>query len=92
MWANCGNLKQAKEKALNATLSNDSEKEEILGKEQKFMAFITPHADPEEGQSYYSKSSDKEHLKEAYKVLYIKFMKLREPHQQNVLELNNLKT
>jgi hypothetical protein len=56
------------------------------------MAFITPHADPEEGQSYYSKSSDKEHLKEAYKVLYIKFMKLRETHQQNVLELNNLKT
>jgi beta-N-acetylglucosaminidase len=56
------------------------------------MAFITLHTNLKESQSYYSESSDEENLKEAYKVLHIKFMKLRETHQQNVLELNNMKT
>jgi hypothetical protein len=56
------------------------------------LAFIAPHTDPDESQSYYSESSDDENLKGAYKVLYIKFMKLRETHQQNVLELNSIKT
>jgi hypothetical protein len=57
------------------------------------MAFIAPHADPKESQSYYSEtSSDEEELKEAYKILYVKCMKLRETSQQNELELNELKT
>jgi len=45
-------------------------------------------------QSYYLESSDedREELKEAYKILYVKFLKLRETHQQHVQELNNLKT
>jgi hypothetical protein len=42
--------------------------------------------------SYYSESSDEEDLKEAYKTLFIKFVKLRETHQKNVLELNMLNT
>jgi hypothetical protein len=87
-----GNLKQAKGKTLNTTLSNDSEEEETPVREQKFMAFITLHTNPKESQSYYFESSDEENLKDAYKVLHIKFMKLRETHQQNVLELNSMKT
>jgi len=43
-------------------------------------------------KSKYSESSDEEELKEAYKILYIKFMKLRETSQQNMLELDDLKT
>jgi hypothetical protein len=62
----CGNLKQAKGKAYNATL-NESEEEETLEKDQKFLAFIAPHEESEGSQSYYSKSSDEdgEGLKEA---------------------------
>jgi hypothetical protein len=81
MRADCGNLKQAKGKAYNATLSDESEKEEETpGKDQKFLAFVAPHEDQEDYQSYYSERSDEdgEELKEAYKVLYIKFLKLRE--------------
>jgi hypothetical protein len=89
----CGNLKQAKGKALNVTLNDESEEEEAPSKDKKFLPFIPPHEDPEESQSYYSKSSDDvEELKEAYKILYVKFLKLRETYQQHVLELNNLKT
>jgi hypothetical protein len=89
---NCGNLKQAKGKAYNATLSDDSEEEKVMGKDQKFLNFIAPHEDPEESQSYYSESSDDgEELKESYKILYVKFLKLRETCQQHVLELNSLK-
>jgi hypothetical protein len=48
MRADCGNLKQAKGKSLNGTLRDDSEEEEIPGKEQKFLAFIALHVDSEE--------------------------------------------
>jgi hypothetical protein len=57
------------------------------------MAFIAPHEESEGSQSYYSESSDNgEELKEAYKILYVKFLKLKETRQQHVLEINNLKT
>jgi hypothetical protein len=93
MRTDCGNLKQAQGKALNATLSDDSkEEEETSGKDPEFLDFTASHNDPEESKSYYSKSSDDEDLKEAYKTLFIKFVKLRETHQKNVLELNMLKT
>jgi hypothetical protein len=89
----CRNLKQAKGKAYNATLSDESEEEEALEKDQKFLAIITPHEDSEGSQSYYSESSDdREELMEAYKILYVKLSKLRETRQQHVLELNSLKT
>jgi hypothetical protein len=44
-------------------------------------------------QSYYLESSDedREELKEAYKILYVEFLKLRETHQQHVQELNSLR-
>jgi hypothetical protein len=77
--ANCGNLKQAKGKAYNATLS-ESEEEETLEKDKKFLAFVAPHEESEGSKSYYLESNDEdwEELKEAYKVLYVKFLKLRE--------------
>jgi hypothetical protein len=89
---NCGNIKQAKGKAYNATLNNQSKEVEAPGKDQKFLAFIAPHEDPEESQSYYFESSDDgEELKKSYKILYVKFLKLKETCQQHVLELNDLK-
>jgi hypothetical protein len=93
MWAGYGNLKHTKGKAYNATLSDESEEEETPGQDQKFLAFVAPYEDQEDYQSYYSKSSDGdgEELKEAYKVLYIKFLKLRET-RQHVHELNSLQT
>jgi len=74
--ADCGNLKHAKGKALNATLSNDSDEEETPGKDSKLLAFTGSYNDPDE--SYYFESSDDEDLEEVYKKLFIKFMKLRE--------------
>jgi hypothetical protein len=89
----CGNLKQAKGKVYNATLS-ESEEEETLDKDQKFLAFVAPREESEGSQSYYLERSDedREELKEAYKVLYVKFLNLRETHQQHVQELNSLQT
>jgi len=90
--ANCGNLKQAKGKAYNATLS-ESEEDETSNKDQKFLAFVAPHEESKGSQSYYSESSNenREELKEAYKILYVKFLKLRETYQQQVQELNSLR-
>jgi hypothetical protein len=88
----CGNLEPAKGKALNTTLSDDSEEEETPCKDPKFLAFTASYNDPEESKSYYSESSDEEDLKEVYKTLFIKFMKLREVNQKNVLELNIMQT
>jgi hypothetical protein len=90
--ANCGNLKQAKGKAYNATLSEYEE--ETSDKDQKFLAYVAPHEEFEGSQSYYSESSDedREELKKAYKILYVKFLKLRETYQQHVQQLNSLKT
>jgi hypothetical protein len=44
--ADCGNLKQAKGKAYNATLSESKEKE-TSDKDQKFLAFIAPQEESE---------------------------------------------
>jgi hypothetical protein len=50
--ADCGNLKQAKGKAYNAILSDESkEEEETPGKDKKFLAFVAPHEDKEDSQS-----------------------------------------
>jgi hypothetical protein len=69
--ADCENLKQGKWKAYNATLTDEFE-------EEKFLAFVAPHEEKED--SYHSKHSDEdgEELKEAYKILYVEFEKLRE--------------
>jgi hypothetical protein len=90
----CANLKKVKGKAYNATLSDESEKEEETLAEEKFLAFVAPHEEQEDLQSYYYEHSDEdgEELKEAYKVIYMEFLKLKEKHQQQVQELNSLKT
>jgi hypothetical protein len=75
------------------TLKDESEeKEETSAQDRKFLAFKAPHEDQEDCQSYYFERSDEdgEELKEAYKVLYVEFLKLRETSQQHVQELNNL--
>jgi hypothetical protein len=95
MRVDYGNLKQAKGKAYNATLSDESEEEkETPCKDKKFLAFVAPHEEHEDSQSYDSENSDEdnEELKEAYKVLYIKSLKLTETRQQHVHELNYLQT
>jgi hypothetical protein len=53
--ADCGNLKQGKGKAYNATLIDEFEEEESPTQNQ-FLAFVAPHE--EEKDSYYSKHSD----------------------------------
>jgi len=86
--ANCGNLKQGKGKAYNATLSDESEEEE--GPEQeKFLAFVAPHVEDED--SYSKHNDDGEELKED-KTLYVEFEKLREAHEQRIHDLNSLQT
>jgi hypothetical protein len=91
IWADCENLKQGKGKAYNATLSDESEEEETPTQDQ-FLAFVAPHE--EEEDSYYSEHSDEdeEELKEAYKILYVEFEKLRETRKQHIHELNSLRT
>jgi len=88
----CGNLKQAKGKAYNTTLCEFEEKE-TLDKDQMFLAFVALHEESEGSQSYYLESSDGdgEELKKAYKILYMKFLKLRETRQQHIYELNSLR-
>jgi hypothetical protein len=72
-----GILNKEKGKAYNATLSDESEEEESL-EQEKFLAFVAPHEIDED--SYYSEHSDEngEELKEAFKILYVEFEKLRE--------------
>jgi hypothetical protein len=72
VWTDCGDLKQAKGKAYNATLSKSKE-EETPDKDYKFLAFVAPHEEFEVSQSYYSESNDEdeEELKKGYKVLYV---------------------
>jgi hypothetical protein len=83
--ADCGNLKQGKVKAYNETLSDESEEEENHVQDQ-FLTFVAPHE--EEKDSYYFKNNDedREELKEAYKILYIDFEKLRETRKQHIHE------
>jgi hypothetical protein len=53
---------------------------------------VASHEDQEDSQSYYFEHNDEdeEELKEAYKVLYRKFLMLTEICQQHVHELNSL--
>jgi hypothetical protein len=53
--ADCGNLKQGKGKAYNATLSDESEEEESPASDQ-FLVFVAPHEKEED--SYYSENND----------------------------------
>jgi seryl-tRNA synthetase len=75
------------------TLSDESEKEETPAQDQ-FLAFVAPHEELEDSQSYYFEHSDEdgEELKEAYKILYVEFEKLRETRKQHIHELNSLQT
>jgi hypothetical protein len=88
----CANLKKLKGKAFNATLSDESEKEKETPEEEKFLAFVAPHEENEDSQSYYFENSEDEDIQSAYQLQYVEFLKLREKYKQQVLELNNLRT
>jgi len=88
----CVNLKKQRGKAFNATLSKESEKEEETPEEEKFLAFVAPHEDKEDSQSYYSENSEEEDMQSTYQLQYVEFLKLREKYKQQVLELNDLRT
>jgi hypothetical protein len=74
----CANLKKQRGKAFNATLSNDSEKEEETPEEEKFLAFMAPHEDKEDSLSYYSENCEEEDMQSAYQLQYVEFLKLRD--------------
>jgi hypothetical protein len=86
------NLKKQKGKAFNATLSDESEKEEETPEEEKFLPFVAPHEEKEDAQSHYSENSEEEDIQSAYQLQYVEFLKLREKYKQQVLELNSLRT
>jgi len=88
----CANLKKQRGKAFNATLSDESEKEEETPEEEKFLAFVAPHKDKEDSQSYYSENSEEDDMQSSYQLQYVEFLKLREKYKQQVLELNSLRT
>jgi hypothetical protein len=67
MRADCGNLKQAKGKALNITLSDNSEDEQTSGKDPKFLVLTNSFNDPAKSKSHYSESSSEEDLTELTK-------------------------
>jgi len=56
------NLKKQRGKSFNATLSDEFEKEEENIKEEKFLAFVAPHEENEDSQSYYSENSEEEDM------------------------------
>jgi hypothetical protein len=87
----CGNLKQGKGKAYNATLNDESKEVEEAPEQEKFLAFVAPHVDEEDSYSEHS-DEDGEELKEAYKTLYVEFEKLREACKQHIHDLNSLQT
>jgi hypothetical protein len=87
----CANLKKQKGKAFNETLSDESEKEEETPEEEKFLAFVAPHEDKEDSQSY-SENSEEEDMQSAYQLQYVEFLKLMEKYKQQVLELNSLRS
>jgi hypothetical protein len=78
--------------AFNATLSDESEKEEETPEEEKFLAFVAQYEEKEDSQSYYSVNSDEEDMQTAYQLQYVEFLKRREKYKQQVLELNTLRT
>jgi len=88
----CANLKKLKGKSFNTTLSDEFEKEEETPEEENFLAFLAPHEEKEDSQSYYSENSEEEAMQPAYQLQYVEFLKLREKYKQQVLELNSLRT
>jgi len=88
----CANLKKQRGKAFNATLSEESEKEEETPEEEKFLDFVAPYEDKEDSQSYYFENSEEEDMQSTYQLQYVEFLKLRENYKQHVLKLNSLRT
>jgi hypothetical protein len=56
------------------------------------LAFVAPHEDKEDSQSYYSENSVEEDMQSAYQLQYVEFLKLRKKYKQQVLEFNSLRT
>jgi hypothetical protein len=72
----CANLKKLKGKSFNATLNDESEKDEEIPEDEKFLAFVALYEENEDSQSYYSENSDEEDMQIAYQLQYVEFLKL----------------
>jgi hypothetical protein len=71
------NLKELKGKSFNATLKDESKREQENPKEENFLAFVAPHKENEDSQSYYSENSEEEDIQSAFQLQYVEFLKLR---------------
>jgi len=69
-------LKKLKGKSFNATLNDESEKDEEIPEDEKFLAFVALYEENEDSQSYYSENSDEEDMQIAYQLQYVEFLKL----------------
>jgi hypothetical protein len=90
----CGNLKQSKGKAFNATLSDDSDCnkiDETPDKDSNYLAFVASYDSSHESNNYYSKNSESEdeqnELQSIYNKLFMKYS-LRDLNKQYVKMLN----
>jgi hypothetical protein len=88
----CGNLKQSKGKAFNATLSDDSNCDETPGKDSNYLAIATSYGSPHESnKNCYENSGSEDEQKElqrVYNKVFVKFSELREVNKQHVKKLN----
>jgi hypothetical protein len=94
LWAYMGWLWESqagKGKAYNATLNDESKEEETPAQDQ-FLAFVAPYEDEEDSYDFKHSDEDGEEFKEACKILYVEFEKLRETRKQHIHELNSLQT
>jgi hypothetical protein len=53
---------------------------------------MAPHEEDEDSYYFEHNDDDREELKEAYKILYVEFEKLREIRKKHIHELNSLQT
>jgi hypothetical protein len=92
---NCSNLKNSKGKALNVTLSDDSDYDKIdetPGKDSNYLAFTASYDSSHESNNYYSENSESEdeqnEIKSIYNKLFVKYFELRNLNKQHVKRLN----
>jgi len=91
----CGNLKQSKGKAFNATLSDESDYDKIdetSGNDSNYLAFATSYDSHHESNNYYfenSESKDEQNdLQSTYNKLFVKYSELRDLNKRHMKRLN----
>jgi Tfp pilus assembly protein PilO len=57
------------------------------------LAFVAPHEDKEDSQSYYSENSEEEDMQSTYQLQYVEFLKLnslRTEKTSMLIKINDL--